>query len=302
MQGVGYLSGVHQTKVGETTEWNLDAEVSLPVPAEGAPYPGPFGTALAYGFRFVDAGHPASRPVKCAHIELETPPNEDEALCLGTGLQGQAGTSDLKIAAPTKTSAFVGGKGTVKFPLKFASSASPYPAFALSATSTLKKAKLKLPISSYTPAAPDPSTHLAAPGSGTVTVNVPKDAKPGTYTVTLNATAAPGGGVVSQVAKLKVTKPKLSLGGVKLNKANGTATLSVKVPGAGTLTASGKGLVQAKKKTKKAKKLKLTIKAKGKTKAQLEELGKAKVKAKISFKPTSGIAVKKTKSITLKQS
>jgi len=46
----------------------------------------------------------------------------------------------------------------------------------------------------------------------------------------------------------------------------------------------------------------MTIKAKGKAKTALQEEGKVKVKAKISFKPTSGIAVKKTKTITLKQS
>src|SRR4029079_12036708 len=108
--------------------------------------------------------------------------------------------------------------------------------------------------------------------------------KPGTYDVTLTATA-PQGGAVSQVAKLKVTKPKLKFGGVKLNKGKGTATFSVTVPSAGTLTASGKGLVKAKKTAKKAKALKVTIRSKGKTKAQLEELGKAKIKAKISFKP-----------------
>ena len=227
-------------------------------------------------------------------------PDPSSAICPGVGLKGQVGTSDLKIAVPAKTSAFVGAKAKVTFPLKFASSASPSPSFGLAASSTLSKASLKLSSTTFTPGTPDPSTHLSPPASGSVTVTVPKKAKPGTYEVTLTATT-PQGGTATQVAKLKITKPKLKLGGVKLNKANGTATLSVKVPGAGTLTASGKGLVKAKKKAKKAKTLKLTIKAKGKTKAQLEELGKAKVKAKISFKPTSGITVKKSKSITLKQ-
>ena len=60
-------------------------------------------------------------------------------------------------------------------------------------------------------------------------------------------------------------------------------------------------IAKARKKAKKAKKLKITIKTTGKTKAQLEASGNARVKAKISFKPTSGISVKKIKSITLKQ-
>lgn len=300
LEGIGYLSGPQHENENELNEWNVDVDVALPTPAEGAPYPGPFATALAYGARQVNAEYPSSRPVRCAIIENETMPDPSSAICPGVGLQGQVGTSDLKIAAPVKTSVFVGGKAKIPFPLKFASSASPLPSFSLTPSSTLSKANLKLSSKTYTPGAPDPSTHLAPPASSTVAVTVPKNAKPGTYEVTVTATT-PQLVAVSQVAKLKVTKPKLKFGGVKLNKGNGTATLSVKVPGAGTLTASGNGLVKAKKKAKKAKTLKLTIKAKGKTKAQLEELGKAKVKAKITFKPTSGIAVKKSKSITLKQ-
>lgn len=301
LEGIGYLSNPQHENENELNEWNVDVDVALPTPAEGAPYPGPFATALVYGARNVNPENPANRPVRCATFESGSPPDPSAAICPGVGLKGLLGTSDLKIAAPAKTSAFVGGTAKITFPFKFASSASPYPGFGLSASSTLSKAALKVSSKVYTPGAPDPSTHLAPPASRTVTVTVPKKAKPGTYQVTLTATAGPGG-TTSQVAKLKVTKPKLKLGGVKLNRANGTATLTIKVPSAGTLTVTGKGIVKAKKKAKKAKKLKITVKAKGKTKAQLEESGKAKVKAKISFKPSSGISVKKTKSITLKQS
>jgi hypothetical protein len=300
LEGIGYLSDPQHENEGELNEWNVDLDVALPTPAEGAPYPGPFAIALAYGARQVNPENPPNRPVRCAIIGSGSPPDPSAAICPGVGLKGQLGTSDLKIAAPATTPAFVGGTAKVKFPFQFASSASPYPGFGLAASSTLSKAGLKLSSKVYTPGAPDPSTHLAPPASRTVTVTVPKKAKPGTYQVTLNATAGPGG-TTFQVANLKVTKPKLKLGGVKLNKANGTATLSVKVPSAGTLTVSGKGIVKAKTTAKKARKLKITIKAKGKTKTQLEASGKAKVKAKLSFKPSSGIAVKKSKSITLKQ-
>jgi hypothetical protein len=198
--------------------------------------------------------------------------------------QKQAGTSDLRIAAPATTKVFVGGRAPVAFGLSFSSTASTPLAIAYTATSTLKGAK------------------ATANAKGQVTVTVPRTAKPGTYEVTLTGTAqVPNGASSSAVAKFKVTKPKIKLGGVKLNKAKGTARLSVKVPSAGTLTVSGKGIVKAKKKTKNAKKLAITIKAKGATKTQLEQTGKAKVKAKVSFKPSSGIAAKKTKSITLKK-
>lgn len=301
LQGVGYLSAPFQETEGVTQEWTVDAEFGLPVPADGNPFPGPFGTALAFGQRLVSPSQSSSRPVRC--FRFEEAPNESESFCAGTSGQGQIGTSDLKIAAPEQASSFLGGQAKLSFPFNFATTASPAPSFGLSATSTLPKAKFSLASPTFVPGAPDPTTHRSPTANQTVTVTVPKNAKPGTYDVTLTA-STPQGGLVSQVAKLKVTKQKLSLGGVKLNKRKGTATLSVKIPGAGTLTATGKGIAKAKKSAKQAtkpKRLKLTIKAKGKAKKQLAEEGRAKVSAKITFKPLSGTPVTKTKRITLKQ-
>jgi hypothetical protein len=298
LQGVGYLSNARLEQKGVQSEWNIDADFGLPAAADGSPFTGPFATGLGFGSREVNPAQPANRPVHCWRFEGE--PQESEALCVGTVMEGQIGTADLKVAAPAKTSVFLGGKAKITFPFNFATTTSPSPSFALAATSTLPKSKLSMASPTFTPGAVDPTTHRAPTANQTATLTVPKQAKPGTYEVTVTA-PTPQGGTASQVAKVKVVKPKLKLGGVKLNKAKGTATLTVKVPGAGTLTASGKGIVKAKKKAKKAKKLKLTVKTKGKTKAQLEASGKAKVKAKIAFKPTSGISVKKTKSITLKQ-
>jgi hypothetical protein len=299
LQGVGYLSAPFQEIEGVTQEWTVDADFGLPVPADGGAFPGPFGTGLAFGERAVSPTQPANRPVRCFRFEVA--PQEGEAFCAGTSGNTQTGTSDLKIAAPPQGSAFLGGKAKVSFPLNFGSTVATLPSFNLAATSTLPKAKLALSSPTFAPGAPDPTTHRSPATKGTVTVTVPKNAKPGVYDVTLTATTAQGGSV-SQVAKLKVGKAKIKLGGVKLNKAKGTATLSVKVPAAGTLTASGKGLAKTKKKAKKAKRLKILIKPNAKTKALLAEDGKAKVKAKISFKPTGAAAVVKTKSILLKQS
>ncbi|HEX6204677.1 MAG TPA: hypothetical protein VFZ29_02585 [Solirubrobacterales bacterium] len=301
LQGVGYISGSFQETEGVTQEWTVDAEFGLPVPADGGPFGGPFGTALAFGQRLVSPTQSANRPVRC--YRFEEPPAENESFCAGTSGQGQIGTSDLKIAAPVQASAFLGGQAKLSFPFNFATTASPAPSFGLSATSTLPNAKFSLASPTFVPGTPDPTTHRSPTANQTVTVTVPKKAKPGTYEVTLTA-KAPQGGLVSQVGKLKVTKQKLSLGGVKLNKGKGTATLSVKIPGAGTLTATGKGIAKVKKSAKQAQKpktLKLTIKAKGKAKKQLAEEGIAKVSAKVTFKPTSGTPVTKTKKITLKQ-
>jgi hypothetical protein len=103
----------------------------------------------------------------------------------------------------------------------------------------------------------------------------------------------------------------LSLGKLKRNLHNGTAKLSVTVPGPGTLTLTGKGLVSqpptgsartaAAKAIAAAGTVKLTIKAKGTKQAKLDRTGKVVVKAKVTFTPTGGVANTATKSITLKK-
>jgi methionine-rich copper-binding protein CopC len=301
LQGFGYLSAPVQDTKGENLEWSVDADFGLPA-ASGTPFTGPFGTGIAFGFREVTGPQPASRSVHCVKFVEGVMPQEGEALCTGSLQQTQAGTSNLRISAPAKTAqGFVGGSAQVPFPLEFAGTAATVPTFALSATTTVKGGTAKLSPTTYTPAAPDPSTHLSKVGTGSVTVSLPKNTKVGTYQVTLTAATAQGG-VVTGTANLKVTKPTLKLGKAKLNKKKGTAKLSAKISGAGTVTLSGKGIVSTKGKAKKAKTLKLTVKPKGKTKTQLGKTGAAKVKVKVTFKPSSGISVTKKKGFSLKQS
>jgi hypothetical protein len=300
-EGVGYLSAVFTEEKGALREWTVDADFGLPAGADGGSFAGPFGIAIGTGWRQVNESQPADRPVRCWIPDLSDPPEEDEAICVPNeeGKVIETGTSDLKLPAPASSSAYVGGKAAISFPLDFASTATTLPGFNLAATSTLPKATLALSSPIFVPAPPDPATRRSS-GTGTVTVTVPKNAKAGAYNVTLTATT-PHGGSASQVATLQVTKPKIKLGGVKLNKAKGTAVLSVKVPAAGTLTAFGKGLAKTKAKAKKAKTLKIKIKPNAKTKALLAAEGKAKVRAKVSFKPTGAAAVVKSKGIVLKQ-
>jgi hypothetical protein len=298
-EGAGYLSDVFAEEKGATREWTVDFDLSLPKPADGSPYGGPFSGSFISGWRKVDGTHPADRPVDC--YEPGGPdPDEATSACVGsTG--GDLGVSDLRIGAPPAAQAFVGGSVPIAFPFDFASTAESLPIFNLSAGSTLAGAGLQLSGPTYVPGSPDATTHRSPAASPAVTVAVPGTAQPGTYDVTITARIA-GGGSVSQTAKLTVTQPKIKLGKVKLNRAKGTATLSVAVPSAGTLTVAGKGVVKAKKTATAAKTLKILVKAKGKAKAKLEELGKSKVKAKITFKPVNGAVVKKAKSITLKLS
>jgi hypothetical protein len=296
LEGVGYLSAPHVEEVGVTQEWSVDADFGLP--AGTGPFSGPFASAVAEGSREISAGHPATAPVHCWRFAGS--PEEGEALCFPTAKEVQVGTSDLRIAPPKTTQVFVGGRAPVKFKLDFASTAPAVPTLGLGATTSVKGGKTTLVSgASFVPGALDPGTHRAPVAHSEVMVSVPKGTKPGTYEVTLTGTASQGG-TSSAVAKLKVTKPKLKFGGVKLNKKNGTATLKVKVPGGGRLTVAGKGIVKAKKTSKKAKTLKVAIKATGTAKSLLEQTGKAKVKIKATFKPSSGIQVSKTKAITLK--
>jgi hypothetical protein len=299
LEGIGYLSGVVNEVKESTIEWTVDADFGLPTASAGGPFAGPFKTSPALGFRVVNAENPPDRPVRCFRFSSEESANESEAFCAPSGEEAEVATSDLRIGAAPTARVFVGGHVPLPFSFNFASTAPALPTFNVVAGSTLVGAALTVSSPSFTPAAPAPENHLSPPGSETVTVTVPKAAKPGVYDVTITA-STPQGGTATQVAKLEVTKPKLKVK-VKPNRTKGTAKLSVGVPSAGTLTVSGKGIVKVQRKSTGPKTLKVTIKAKGKAKAKLGKTGKAKVKAKIVFKPTNGAAVTKTKSIALKK-
>jgi hypothetical protein len=92
---------------------------------------------------------------------------------------------------------------------------------------------------------------------------------------------------------------KFKLGKLKLNKKKGTATLSVTVPGAGTLTLSGKGVKKASLSSKGAGTLKLHVKASGKAKKGLDKTGKAKLKLKLTFVPSGGVAATQSEKVKL---
>jgi hypothetical protein len=133
---------------------------------------------------------------------------------------------------------------------------------------------------------------------GGATVSPFTAGKVGNYSC--QGTAANHAGSATQTS---IPIPIFKLGKVKLDKKKGTATLSVQVPGAGTLTLSGKQVVKQTRKRSAATTgtVELTVKAKGKSKKKLGKKGKAKVKATVSFAPLGGIAAGQPKSITLKK-
>jgi List-Bact-rpt repeat protein len=79
-----------------------------------------------------------------------------------------------------------------------------------------------------------------------------------------------------------------------------TATLSVTVPGAGTVAVSGKGLVGAKVKAKGAGPVKVKLALTSAEKKQLAKKGKVTIKVTVTFTPTSGKAATATKTVTFK--
>lgn len=94
---------------------------------------------------------------------------------------------------------------------------------------------------------------------------------------------------------------QFDFGALKLNARNGTAVLSVKIPGPGTVSLAGKGLKPATAKASKGGAVKLAVKLLGQAKRKLLATGKAKVKATVSYTPTGGPKASKSKSITLKR-
>lgn len=87
---------------------------------------------------------------------------------------------------------------------------------------------------------------------------------------------------------------------MKKNKGEGTALLTVFVPGPGTLVLTGKGLVKqrpapvsgservAARIVNAAGTLKLKVRPKGKKKRKLDRTGKVKVQANVTYTPTGG--------------
>jgi hypothetical protein len=92
-----------------------------------------------------------------------------------------------------------------------------------------------------------------------------------------------------------------SFGSVKRNKSKGTATLTATVPDPGPLVLFGKGLKKFTTSPSAPGDVKLLVKPKGKVKKKLNEDGKAKVKAKITFSPSGIGPGTQTKKLTLRK-
>ena len=296
---VGYLSNVIEEHEGDNFEWSVDVDFGLPTPTDGKAFAEPYEVGLGEGWREVSEEKPADRPIDCEENVFAPPEVHFYGSCGFLQETFPLHVSDLKIAPGAPVEAFAGDTVPVQFGLELGSTAASPPSFVVSGASTVPQATVTPTEPSIAPPELDPKTHRSGPIASTLKVATPKQAKAGTYQVTLTA-SPPAGGKVSATASLTLKKLAIKVGKVHYKPANGTATVSVKVPAAGTLRLSGKGLATIQRKPKGAKTLKLTIRTKGGAKKTLREAGKEKLKPQIVFRAPLGASVSKTKPVALK--
>jgi len=95
---------------------------------------------------------------------------------------------------------------------------------------------------------------------------------------------------------------EFSFGNVKRNKKNGTAKLTIEVPGSGDLELLASNKLKAtNKRAQAAGEVKLAIKPKRKAKKKLAKKGRAKVKAEVTYTPDGGEPNTKSKRIKLRK-
>jgi hypothetical protein len=95
---------------------------------------------------------------------------------------------------------------------------------------------------------------------------------------------------------------KFSLGKLKLNAKGGTATLTVALPGAGSLSLDGKGIKPVSVRVAKASTAKLSVRLTGKAKVALGRTGKATVLVKVTFTPRGGAPNSQARKLRLRRS
>lgn len=296
---VGYLSNVIDEHEGDDFEWSVDADFGLPTPADGKAFAEPYEAGIGEGWREVSEEKPADRPIDCEEFVFAPPTPQFFGSCSFLRETFPIPVSDLKVAPGAPVEAFAGDTVPVQFGLELGSTAASPPRFVISGTSTVPQATVTPTEPSLAPPELDPKTHRSGPIASTLKVATPAKAKAGTYQVTLTA-SPPAGGKESATASLTLKKLAIKVGKVHFKPAKGIATISVKVPVAGTLRLSGKGLATVQRKPKGAKTLKLTIRAKGDAKKTLREVGKENLKPQINFRAPLGASVSKTKSVALK--
>jgi hypothetical protein len=123
--------------------------------------------------------------------------------------------------------------------------------------------------------------------------------KVGTYSCVVTATNFAGSESAVSAIDFSVNAT-VGFKKVTFNRKKGTATLRVAVTGRGRLDLYGKGVANAQRKHAQGT-AKITVRTSGKARIKLMNTGKAKIKARISYTPEGGKAIKRFKTIVLKK-
>ena len=141
---------------------------------------------------------------------------------------------------------------------------------------------------------PTPTHSYATPGTYVAKLTVTDNEGCSTTRIFTGQTAYcnPSAG---PTASVEVVAADFSLGRLKRNKDKGTAKLPVTVSGPGTLVLAGKGIKRRSKQLSRAGIAQFRVTPTGKLDDKLEDEGKAKIKLKVAFTPTGGLAARQTK-------
>jgi hypothetical protein len=148
---------------------------------------------------------------------------------------------------------------------------------------------------SVEPGGGTPGCNFVVPGetyltrTGNLAVGASGDFVPGTANRRQNISA-----VVNPTNSFTLGKPKL-------NKKKGIAIITATVPNPGGLTLAGNGLKAVTKTATAPGTVKLKVKSKKKKQQQLNDAGKVKVKANVSYTPTGGDLSTQSKKVKLKK-
>lgn len=106
----------------------------------------------------------------------------------------------------------------------------------------------------------------------------------------------------TQAATHRRCSNRFSLGRLRRDRGNGTASIAVKLPGPGRVSVRGAGLVHRARVVHRLSAgvtAELPIKAKGSTRQLLDRRGRARVKVRITYVPTAGSPRTKLKALSL---
>ena len=317
----GYMAATAVTATDGNNQFlTVAPEFTLRSGSDGSPFAGPFLYRPVVGARIVSSSLLISRALDCG-TSLFAPnaaaPNGD-TICIDSPSQAATATDlslatrDLGVLASATVTAKTGSTAQVPFTVKYAGTSTASANFALSATTDLPGAT----------AIPSQGSLLPASDSSNpvnVSVQVPADAFPGTYDVTLSAKLS-NGQVRTNTGEFEVkdaTKPTVTITLVKGQK-TGTLLarglkLKVKMSEAGrvafVLSTKLKKTVTLSRKTVSYddaanNQVKLTVKKTALSpamRARLRSLSKVKLTLRASAKDTAGNTRAVSKKITLKR-